>query len=61
METPEPDLIYATGCKHPSLRLQRNVLQYRIVFSIQKSLNSLKINMSGVHLKCKMEVLLNIY
>jgi hypothetical protein len=21
METPEPDLIHATGCKHPSLRL----------------------------------------
>jgi hypothetical protein len=20
METPEPDLIHATGCKHPSLR-----------------------------------------
>jgi hypothetical protein len=21
METPEPDLVHATGCKHPSLRL----------------------------------------
>jgi hypothetical protein len=27
METPEPDLIHATGCKYPSLRLLAQVKQ----------------------------------